>query len=503
MRRRLTRVALAALAIVLLGAGAAQALRLNIGNSAISVTANFLPRELPEHTNAPVSVTSITRIKTSDGSQPSALKQIVFQFDKHGALDTKGLPTCTMAKLADTTPQEARKRCAGALVGTGTGRAEVTLPGAPPVQISSPLSFFNAPPIGGKPILIAHAYETIPTPKAVLVPMVIEKIKHGRYGYQVKIPLPPIADGYGVADPRRSHDRRHPRARRQDRRLHQRPLRRRSPAGSRHALLRERGYRPRHPVLAMPPAALRFAALLACTLGLTLLSGIAGAATVEYENLVLHADGGFAPRTLPRKQFAPIDFKGHVDILAKAGGRPSALRKVVLDFDHDGKLDSAGLPTCPPERIAQASTEEARRLCKGAIVGSGRIDALISLASGPVPASSPLTLFNGPPLGGQPTVVLHARTTVPGTQTFAILVPIERRHGEYGYRATLEVPPIAAGLGSITHVNVEIGRRFGPGNRRSYVAARCSDNILRTRGRFSFEDGIVIDGNVEKFCRDK
>ena len=43
-----------------------------------------------------------------------------------------------MAKLEGTTPREARKRCAGALVGKGTGKARVALPGQAPVQISSP-----------------------------------------------------------------------------------------------------------------------------------------------------------------------------------------------------------------------------------------------------------------------------------------------------------------------------------------------------------------------------
>jgi hypothetical protein len=249
--------------------------------------------------------------------------------------------------------------------------------------------------------------------------------------------------------------------------------------------------------------ALRKAAVLACTLAALLAAGAQGA-LVEIDNLVLHADGGFQPQTLPRHGYAPIRFEGHVGIAAKSGGRPSPLRQAIVEFDRDGRLDVAGLPTCPPERIAAASTAEARRLCKGAIVGSGKVEALIALESGLVRASSPLSVFNGPPENGHPTVVLHARTTVPGTQTYAILVPLERRRGEFRWRATLEVPPIAAGLGAITGIQIRIGRRFSAGGkRRSYVSARCSDGILRTHGRFSFEDGTIIDGSVEKFCRAK
>lgn len=247
--------------------------------------------------------------------------------------------------------------------------------------------------------------------------------------------------------------------------------------------------------------ALRTAALLCSLLG-ALLAGAASAAVVEIDNLVLHADGGFTPRALPRAHYAPIEFHGKVDLRAKDGGPPAALTQAVVDFDRDGRLDVAGLPSCAPESIAQASVEEARRACAGAIVGEGQIEALVSLGGPPVPASSPLTLFNGPRLATGPSVVIHARTTVPATQTYAILVPIERRPGGFRYRATLDVPPIAGGRGAITHVEVQIGRRFNAGGRpHSYVSARCSDGILSTHGRFSFADGMIIDGSVEKFCR--
>jgi hypothetical protein len=230
--------------------------------------------------------------------------------------------------------------------------------------------------------------------------------------------------------------------------------------------------------------------------------GVATAAVVEYENLILRADGGFRPRALPRAGFAPIEFQGYVDLATKDGRPPVALQQAIIDFDRDGRLSVGGLPTCPPERIEAASPAEARRSCAGALVGTGRIEAVVSLDSGPVEVSSPLSIFNGPRLGGAPTAVVHARTTVPATQTYAIVVPIERRGGAFRYRATLDVPPIAGGRGAITHIKAEIGRRYRVGGqRRSYVSARCSDGILETHGHFSFANGTIIDGAVEKFCR--
>lgn len=239
----------------------------------------------------------------------------------------------------------------------------------------------------------------------------------------------------------------------------------------------------------------------AVTLAVAASAGAEGA-LVAVNGLVLRADGGFQPRSLPRRQFAPIDFQGHFDIAAKGGGKPVALEEAVIDFDRDGRLSSGGLPVCPLERVAEATPAEAREVCAGAIVGRGHVEALIGPAgSRPLRARSALTVFNGPPRAGTPTVILHARTTVPVPETFAIVVPIERRPGLFRYRATLDLPPIAGGLGAITHLDVKIGRRFDSGGkRRSYVSARCSDGVLQTHGRFSFADGTIVDGSVEKPC---
>jgi hypothetical protein len=237
-------------------------------------------------------------------------------------------------------------------------------------------------------------------------------------------------------------------------------------------------------------------------IGCILFAAAANGALIKTGNLVLTADGGFSPNTLPRRSFAPIDFKGHADLKAVDGSVPAPLQQVVLDFDRDGRLAAGGLPTCDPAVLQEASPEDARRICKGAVVGTGHLGALIAQADGPpVPASSLLTLFNGPKLEGRPTVILHARTTVPAVQTFVVTIPIERRRGLYRYRATVDVPPIAEGHGSLVHIDVAVGRRYRfEGTERSYVSARCGDGVFRTHGRFTLADGTIIDGSVEKPC---
>ena len=143
----------------------------------------------------------------------------------------------------------------------------------------------------------------------------------------------------------------------------------------------------------------------------------------------------------------------------------------------------------------------ARGKCKGAIVGEGRLGAAVALNGGTARVTSLLTLFNGPRQEGNATVVLHAQAPPPISETYVVVVPVERRGGGYAYRATIDVPPIAGGAGVLTHIDAKIGREYRyRGARRSYASARCSDGILETHGYFRFAGGIPISCDVFRAC---
>jgi len=230
-----------------------------------------------------------------------------------------------------------------------------------------------------------------------------------------------------------------------------------------------------------------------------LFAGAANAALVRVGNLVLTADGGFRPSSLPRSTYAPINFDGEANLRAVDGSVPPPLQQLVLDFDRHGRLSTTGLPVCQPASLAEATVSEARNRCPGAIVGRGRASVAISDGGRPLVVSSPLTFFNGPRLAGKPTVIMHARITVPAVQNFVVTIPIEKRAGHY--RTTVDLPSIAGGRGSLTHLSASIGKRYRSGGKeRSYVSARCGNGVFRTRGRFTFTDGTVIEGSVDKGC---
>lgn len=198
MRAPLRKAAALAVLVAAVLCGTAYAITAEVGPVWVSATATVQPRELPKRGNAPITLTSITRVGTHDGSTPPTLKTLSFLLDKNGTVDSRDWPTCTTARLEGTTPAEARKRCAGALVGKGTAKILVTMPGKAPFRITSPLSFFNGPRSGGKPTLIGHGYETVPAAKTLLASIPIERISGGRYGYRVQVELPEFAGGYGA-----------------------------------------------------------------------------------------------------------------------------------------------------------------------------------------------------------------------------------------------------------------------------------------------------------------
>jgi hypothetical protein len=198
MQKTLLR-ALAVVAVVaLVGAGGAVALVLNVGNIVVTTDGGFTPTTLPKHEFAPIRLHGYGKIATADGTTPPILEQLVLWFDKHGKVETRGLPVCTPGKLAATTTAQARSLCPGAIVGKGFGKAVVNFPESPPIPASSPITLFNGPKKHGNPTVLAHAHLTVPGPTTFVVPIEIQKVNDGRYGFKTVARIPKIAGGSGT-----------------------------------------------------------------------------------------------------------------------------------------------------------------------------------------------------------------------------------------------------------------------------------------------------------------
>jgi hypothetical protein len=200
--RGLALVSAAVLALIVAGGALAarEVTKVHIvaGNLIVDGQGGFTPTALPRNVDAPIKIYGSGKISTVDGTLPPVLKTIEFEFDKHGSVDTTGLPICTAGKLQATTVPQARKLCPGAIVGEGFGHAIVKFPEQAPIPANSPITLFNGPRVGGDPTLFAHAYTTVPVPVTFVVPIRIETIHNGRYGYRVEAEIPKLAGGAGI-----------------------------------------------------------------------------------------------------------------------------------------------------------------------------------------------------------------------------------------------------------------------------------------------------------------
>lgn len=192
-----TGVATAIIAAALLAASAT-AIQLRAGDLLIEAHGSFSPKALPRERDAPITLRGGGKIETVSGELPPTIETITIEFDRHGSVQTVGLPICTAARLAATTTKTARKLCPGAIIGGGFGKALVKLPEQAAFPVSSPITLFNGARKQGNPTLFAHAHLEQPVPATFVVPVVIEKIDKGIYGYRTSTRIPPIANGAGI-----------------------------------------------------------------------------------------------------------------------------------------------------------------------------------------------------------------------------------------------------------------------------------------------------------------
>jgi hypothetical protein len=240
------------------------------------------------------------------------------------------------------------------------------------------------------------------------------------------------------------------------------------------------------------------AALLAVSFGPSALGQ-----TVRAGNLIVTVEGGFTPKRLPASKPAPITLRAKSTLKTVDGGRLPAAQTLTLDFDKHTGIDTTGLPTCSVGKLLNTLTANARQICAGALVGTGRAGAEIYFPEQePFFASGALLIFNGPPKGGQPRLIFHVYARVPAPTTFVTTADMSRiRKGVYGTRVVIKIPSIVAGQGSLSFAEMEIRKSWTHrGRKRNLLLATCPTGRFFVRGDLSFSDGTKMSGKVLRTC---
>lgn len=242
------------------------------------------------------------------------------------------------------------------------------------------------------------------------------------------------------------------------------------------------------------------------------LSAVAAAwATVQKSgNVLVHFDAEFAPHALPRQAVAPIKVTIKGAVSTSDGSHPPPLKSLEIQLNRNGRLYTKGLPACPSSLLQSTSTDEAKSRCGGALVGRGNFKADIALGTNkPVTAAGEILAFNGR-RAGKPALLLHFFGGVP--VRFTLVVPLRIGHraaGEFGTVLRTRIPKLANGFGSITQIDLSLGRRWSfAGKRRSYLSAACSAPPGFTavpfpfaKANFRFEGHPEFRSTLEKVCR--
>ncbi len=191
----------AIVAAILMVAGSASAVTVLAGNLSIEIDGATSPRALPKSRMAPISFHGSASVATKDGSHIPPAQSTQLLVDKHIAIDTTGLPTCTLAQIQSSSPAAAMRVCGDALIGKGTSTAQVQFPEQAPFTAKGPLLAFNGPSSGGYGgkgyrEQLYYVYADVPVPTALIAVARVSK-GTGKYGYKISISIPEIAGGAG------------------------------------------------------------------------------------------------------------------------------------------------------------------------------------------------------------------------------------------------------------------------------------------------------------------
>ena len=225
--------------------------------------------------------------------------------------------------------------------------------------------------------------------------------------------------------------------------------------------------------------------------------------------LIVSLDASISPHSLPRTRYVPATLRLHTKFTTRDGTLTPRLKGLTIDLSHRGKLFNKGLPSCTVRQLEPSSVRRAIGLCGNALVGSGRLHAIVALPEqSPFRFRARLLAFNGPPGRGQRTILVLAYEASPQT-SFVLPFVIHRSGYDLGTRLTTQVPEDAGASAHIGGFTIVIKRTFTyRGQLRSYISADCpvprgftAGIIPFARAIYHFADTPNVETVLARGCR--
>lgn len=165
----------------------------------LTVLSQVMPYKLPRERPAPIAIFVAGHLATVDGAIPPQLQRLEIEVNRHGLLQSRGLPVCHAKQVQAATTARALSNCGQALIGSGQFWAHILLPGQDPYPTKGRLLIFNGRR-HGRPTLLAQIYTAHPFNSAFLISFAIRRISDGPYGTELVASLPQALGSWGYLD---------------------------------------------------------------------------------------------------------------------------------------------------------------------------------------------------------------------------------------------------------------------------------------------------------------
>jgi len=236
-------------------------------------------------------------------------------------------------------------------------------------------------------------------------------------------------------------------------------------------------------------------------------AGVAMAAkdtVVRAGNLVVTIDGssGLTPKALSKSSYTPVAFTAAGNVRTTDGTQVPPVKEVLVDAKNVA-VNTKGFPTCTSGQLQARDTKAVEAACKDAIIGKGTTKVSVQFPEqAPIPATSPLLVFNGGTSGGTTTFYIHAYLTQPITT--AIVTTVKLKKSGSGLKTVSTIPKIANGAGSVTDFSLKIDKKYTyKGKKVSVLSAKCVGGKIQAHVTAKFYDGNQLAADVLRTCTSK
>jgi hypothetical protein len=202
-----------------------------------------------------------------------------------------------------------------------------------------------------------------------------------------------------------------------------------------------------------------------------------------------------------RKKQGGLTLRTTFRITDSSGGKPPALTNTTFRFPKGSIVNAKYFKTCSAAKLQAKGVKGCPSASK---VGSGTAqgDARPIVAD---PIDAKITLFNGTPRGGHPTIVIYAVPELSSPLTIVADL-VRQRGGNYGYVLDADVPPIPTLPGqpnaSVSFFDAttldRTVRRHGRTIHYIEAPVLCTGTYFLLDGSFSYEGGLT-DTVYERF----